>query len=291
MSRRFPLGFVLGLIVLPAFRMGAQSPAEVTAALAEFKPGVSPEDQLDALRSIATSLDPRIPAACLPLLRSPGDSLQRNAARAIGSRWWQIPQNELATYVRALKANLGTDKGPSLSMTRRGIGLLTRTYDGDMFSRSQSKRWVIYERRGKPCLIDSRNHTEELLGFGLEGNFLPAYGNEPLTPSCHWHPKEDMVALDILIFRRPRLLWVWRAAGGLRSFSVEELRRVLKPAQGELSEYAIFSADFNEWKGRDVEFTVDYILGEGDQEIERSARLRWESGSDTLRILSDQRQE
>jgi len=44
------------------------------------------------------------------------------------------------------------------------MGLLTRSCDGDMFSRSPSKRWVIDERHGKPSLIDTRTSTEEWLG-------------------------------------------------------------------------------------------------------------------------------
>lgn len=40
--------------------------------------------------------------------------------------------------------------------------------------------------------------------------------NEPLTNDCHWHPRQDMVALQVLIFRHPSLLWVWHAGHGLR---------------------------------------------------------------------------
>ena len=116
------------------------------------------------------------------------------------------------------------------------MGLLTRSYDGDMFSRSPGKRRVIDERHGKPCLIDPRTGTEEWLGAATEGKFRPAYGNEPLTNDCHWHPRQDMVALQVLIFRHPRLLWVWRAGHGLRSFGIDELRKVLKPVLGELSD-------------------------------------------------------
>lgn len=286
MARRgFTHAVLAGLIALSAAGSMAQDKAEVDAALANLRPNALPEVQLEALRTIATSLDPRIPAACLPMLESPGNSVRRNAARAIGSRWWQIPTNELPTYTKALKANLGSDNHGIVNMTLRGWGLLNRNYDDSMFSRSPGKRWVIYERRGKPCVIDTHNFTEELLGFDVEGRFLPAFQNDPVAPCCHWHPKRDMVALDMLIFRHPRLVWVWRERGGLRAFGIDELREVLKPANGQLHEYSIKSTDFTKWDGDDLEFTVDYIpLGGPDI---TTARLRWNSDSDTLRVLSD----
>lgn len=109
---------------------------------------------------------------------------------------------------------------------------------------------------------------------------MPAYGNEPLTNDCHWHPRQDMVALRVLIFRHPRLLWVWRAGHGLRSFGIDELRKVLQPVLGELSETAILAVDFKAWKGADLEFTVD-------AQRDHTPLLRWESATDTLRVLSD----
>jgi hypothetical protein len=169
--------------------------------------------QMEGLDALATSLDPRIPDACLPLLKSGGTSIRRKAARAIGSRWHQIPKERVAVFVEALRVNLKDEDSGLANMSRRGIALLKRTYDNDMFSRSKNRRWVVYERRGKPCLIDTRNHSEELLGSDTEGKFYPAYGNEPVAPSCFWHPKKEMVAMEILIFRWPREIWVWRHEG------------------------------------------------------------------------------
>lgn len=76
-----------------------------------------------------------------------------------------------------------------------------------------------------------------MAGATTEGKFMPAYGNELLTHDCHWHPRQGMVVLQVLIFRHPRLLWGWRSGHGLRSFDNDELRKVLKPVLGELSEY------------------------------------------------------
>ncbi len=70
------------------------------------------------------------------------------------------------------------------------LGSFFVVIDGrSVFSRSPSKRWVIDEGHGKPCLIDTRTSTEELLGATNEGKFMPAYGNEPLTHDCHWHSR------------------------------------------------------------------------------------------------------
>jgi len=284
--KRLPFRIVL-VLVMAAGWLPAQDTAQVNSLLRQLKAGSDAEKQLEALHSLATSLDPRIPAACLPLLQSPGASVQRNAARAIGSRWWQIPREQLAAYVEALKKNSGSPDPQVGNMTRRGIGLLTRKYGHAIFSRSTSKRWVLYERHGKPCVIDTRDHTEELLGADIEVKFLPAYSNGLLTEYCHWHPKQDLVALDVLIFRRPRLLWVWRPEGGLRTFGVVELTRLLKPAQAGHAIQSIQSVDFKQWKGADLEFTAGYLLRKADDSEDRTALLRWESATNTLRVQSD----
>jgi len=87
----------------------------------------------------------------------------------IGSRWWQIPKEKAESYVNALEHNLRSevDFEDEKNMAERAIGLLTRRYDSKMFSRSQNGRWVIYERRGFPCLIDTTTYTEELAGWLL----------------------------------------------------------------------------------------------------------------------------
>ena len=101
------ISFVAAVVFFSAGdRLPAQDERQVTALLRDLKVEADPVSQIEALRSLATSVDPRIPAACLPLLQSPGSSIQRNAARAIGSRWHQIAKNELATYTQALKAKL-----------------------------------------------------------------------------------------------------------------------------------------------------------------------------------------
>jgi hypothetical protein len=284
------LRWIMLVILAAGPPLNGQNQAKVTAALQKLRPDA--KTQWEAIYTIANSLDPRIPAACLPMLQSSYTAVQRNAARAIGSRWWQIPQDQLSTYVQALKMNLLSKDEQVVNITRRGIGLLTRTYEGDMFSCSTSRRWVIYERHGKPCLIDTRNHMEELLGAGLEGTFSPSYSNEPLTGSCLWHPKQDMVALRMLTFHGPSPLWVWRPAGGVRSFSFPELMTVLKHANIQVSERSpYYYVSFKDWKGADLDFTVEYSFGGIGEELRsHTALLRWESATDIVRFLADKPQ-
>jgi len=67
------------------------------------------EVRIEALRHLQTFLDSRIPEAMLPLLSDEGNSIRRLAARAIGSRWWQIPKEKSESYVNALAQNLRSE--------------------------------------------------------------------------------------------------------------------------------------------------------------------------------------
>src|SRR5437879_12491216 len=82
------------------------------------------------------------------------------------------------SYVKALEHNLRSevDFEDEKNMAERAIGLLTRRYGSKMFSRSQNGRWVIYEQRGFPCLIDTTTYTEELVGWA------PGYTRNSETP-------------------------------------------------------------------------------------------------------------
>jgi hypothetical protein len=153
--------------------------------------------RIAALRELLTSLDSRIPQAMLPLLSDEGNSIRRLAARAIGSRWWQIPKEKSDSYVTALQSNLKSevDFEDEKNMAERAIGLLTRRYDSKMFSHSPNGRWIIYERRGFPCLIDTTTFTEELLGWSPAYNReseMPPWlfgGNSPIgEEDARWHP-------------------------------------------------------------------------------------------------------
>ena len=278
---------VAALLVASGDSLRAEDDAEVTAALEQLQAGHDLDGQLDALQRITTSLDPRIPAACRPLLASTGQSIRRNAARAIGSRWHQIPKAERPGYLRSLSANLKSNDPALVNMTHRAIGLLDRKYRGDMFSRSPNGRWVIYERRGKPCLIDTRTDTEELLGHHNESWFLPAIGNEPIQPSCLWHPKGEMVALQMLVFRHTSLVWIWRHKTGLRLILPKELISILKPAEGRILPNSSFTIRPESWRDDTLQLTVGFTVENKGNVNERVGVVRWNADTDQFNILSD----
>ena len=111
-----------------------------------------PDVRIAAVRELQTSLDPRIPEAMLSLLAGEGNSIRRLAARAIGSRWWQIPKEKVPQFLTALRRNENSNFADERNIVARAIGLLTRDYTSTMFACSANKRWVIYERHGLPCL-------------------------------------------------------------------------------------------------------------------------------------------
>jgi hypothetical protein len=98
-----------------------------------------PDVRIEAVRQLLTSLDSRIPDAMLALLSDEGNSIRRLAARAIGSRWWQIPKDKIDSYVKALQGNLKSEQDfeDEKNMAERAIGLLTKKYDSKMFSKSR----------------------------------------------------------------------------------------------------------------------------------------------------------
>src|SRR6202048_4794237 len=176
----------IGLILVAFCISGSTTnPADV------YLPQLKDKDadvRIAALRELLTSLDSRIPEAMLPLLSDEGNFIRRLGARAIGSRWWQIPKEKTESYVNALQSNLKAevDFEDETHMAERAIGLLTRKYDSRMFSRSPNGRWVIYERCSFPCLIDTTTSTEELIGWSSAYNReseMPPWifgGNSPI---------------------------------------------------------------------------------------------------------------
>src|SRR5689334_3717660 len=94
--------FGLGLV---AFCVSGSIANSVDVYLPQLK-DKDPEVRLEAVRQLQTSLDSRIPEAMQSLLNDEGNSVRRLAARAIGSRWWQIPKDKIDSYVKALQGNL-----------------------------------------------------------------------------------------------------------------------------------------------------------------------------------------
>ena len=122
-------------IVLIVFGITSSAGDTVSIAIQQLKSGDA-EVRIEAVRQLQTFLDSRIPDAMLPVLSDEGNSIRRLAARAIGSRWWQIPREKSETYVNALAQNVRFEPEfeDEKNMGERAIGLLTRRYDSKMFS-------------------------------------------------------------------------------------------------------------------------------------------------------------
>jgi len=254
----------LGLVLVAFCLSGsAVNPADVYLPQLHDK---SDDVRIEALRHLLTSLDSRIPEAMLPLLSDEGNSIRRLAARAIGSRWWQVPPDKSDGYVSALSKNLRTeiDFEDEKNMAERGIGLLTKKYDSKMFSRSPNGRWVLYERYSFPCLIDTTTSTEELLGWSRVSNHdveMPPWlfsGNAPIGPDeVLWHPTKEAVALSVSTSKRATSVWIWQHKHGVQKLNRSELVKLLKP-KGEINEPNPLNAEMKEWKGDDLLVRVNW---------------------------------
>lgn len=264
-------------LLLVAFCISGSSvnPADV------YLPQLKDKDadvRIAALRELLISLDSRMPEAMLPLLSDEGNSIRRLAARAIGSRWWQIPKEKAESYVNALERNLRSevDFEDEKNMAERAIGLLTRRYDSKMFSRSPNGRWIIYERRGFPCLIDTTTSTEELVGWAPASNRdleMPPWlfgGNSPIgQDTALWHPTREAVALSVSVSRRATSVWIWEHKHGVQKLNRSELIKLLHP-KGKIDEPNPITAEFKEWKGDDLLVSITWGL-----EDEGAATIAW----------------
>jgi hypothetical protein len=234
---------------------------DADAQLAKLK-SPDAEIRIAALRELQTSLDPRIPDAMLPLLSDEGNSIRRLAARAIGSRWWQIPKEKVPQFLEGLRRNQDSEFDDEKNMVARAVGLLTRDYASKMFACSANKQWVIYERRGLPCLIDTKTDTEELLGWPRDessglGMLLPAFGNAALEDSVVWHPSKEAVAFSVLESRRATMVWIWQHRFGLQKLQRSALIKLLHP-KGMIDEPNPFTAEIKEWKGDELYVSVGW---------------------------------
>lgn len=246
------------------------------------------EVRVEAVRALLTSLDPRIPDEMLRLLNDEGNSIRRLAARAIGSRWWQIPRARVPEFVAALKRNATREFEDEQNMVARAIGLLTREYTGKAFARSTNRRWVIYERLGLPCLIDTQNGTEELLGWkadGRSGWILSALGNGQPEASALWQPGGEAVAFGILLSRRESGVWVWKHRSGLRQLE-EEALRVLSVSEPQRPAGSGLSTDIKSWNGDDLFFEISFSISKGTSSQNQTATFGWNAATEKLRLIS-----
>src|SRR5256885_13357632 len=96
-------------LVLVAFCISGSSVNPADIYLPQLK-DKDPDVRISALRELLTSLDSRIPEAMLALLSDEGNSIRRLAARALGSRLWQIPKDKPGSYVKALHGILRSEE-------------------------------------------------------------------------------------------------------------------------------------------------------------------------------------
>jgi hypothetical protein len=285
-----PIAAIALLLVAFCLAGSTVNPADVFLPQLKDK---NPDVRIEAVRQLQTSLDSRVPEAMLAVLSDEGNSIRRLGARAIGSRWWQIPKEKSERYVNALTQNLRPEMEfqDEKNMAERAIGLLTRSYDSKMFSRSPNGRWVIYERRGLPCLIDTSTDTEELLGWPRDQSvidlFMPASSNETLegnTPDeryVSWHPHKEAVALEIWYTRRATSVWIWQHKSGLHKLDRSQLIKLLQP-KGKIDEPNQLTAEIKEWKGDDLYVSV----GWGRDDLTGNAVVAWNLSQHRCRMIS-----
>jgi hypothetical protein len=253
-----------------------------------------------AIDLIQTLDDPRIPEACLPLLQDEGYSIRRQAARAIGSRYYQIRKARLPFFISAMQ-KCRQDFPPGMDawdlqgdqrVVDRGIGLLTDKLDGDAFSVSPNKKWVLYEQRRLPMIADTKLLSRELLAPSVppdlpyemfptrvdHGNLVeelgPAQRIRLLKLMCTagpvgdlFHPQWSPTSAGLVIqpaiqekFFTPICLWRSRD-GAYRVFAVNSFQKFYGnrfPHWGTI-------IDFVRWRGSKVFFRIydcDYA-GEG----------------------------
>jgi hypothetical protein len=282
----------IGLVIV-AFCISGSSTNPADVYLPQLK-DKDPDVRVEALRQLLTSLDSRIPEAMLPLLSDEGNSIRRLAARAIGSRWWQIPKDKSESYVNALEHNLRSevDFEDETHMAERGIGLLTQRYDSKMFSRSPNGRWIIYERRGFPCLIDTTTYTEELVGWAAvynRGQQMPPWifgGNSPIEQDeALWHSSKEAVALGVSTSRRATSVWIWQHKYGVQKLDRSELVKLLQP-KGKIDEPNPLTAEIKEWNGDDLFVSV----GWGFEPVIGKAVIAWNLSQHKWRAISKEYQ-
>jgi hypothetical protein len=235
------------------------------------------EVRRDAIDRVQTMSDPRIPEACLPLLEDAGLSIRRQAARAIGSRADQIPAKRRPIFVAALRKCAQQSDESTALVIQRSIGLLTRDYRSPAFSVSPNGRWVLYEQRRRPMILDTRERQHqllaprsrepwfesdkvvkrgELISGGKKTKLLKLmvtnesatelFANGPEKKTAHWHPKSRGLAFTLRLQARFYVpICLWRARDGqLTVWSASSFRKFFgKPQWGTTTEFVRWSGD------------------------------------------------
>ncbi len=227
-----------------------------------------------AIDEIQTLDDTRIPGACLPLLDDEGASIRRQAARAIGSRFSQIPKGRIDIYIQALRKCAARGPEDVTLIAGRAMGLLTRDYSRSAFSTSPDGKWVLYERRRRPVVASVQRQVHTLLSpkvpeddYSLDDTRVrdgDIEGCEPARTtrllklmatnetasdlfSPVWHPQSIALEFNPIVqmkFFMP--ICIWRASDGdMTVWSVESFNRRIR---GSFPHWST-TMEFVKWDG------------------------------------------
>jgi hypothetical protein len=248
-----------------------------------------------AVYDIAYSEDPRIPYACLPLLKDPGTSTQRIAARAIGSRFQFVKEEDISLFVKALKECLSeqdvflrTSRDGNRELTRllcqRAIGLLTKNYDfPEVFSQSPNGRWVIYERRSCPVIVDTLTSEHRMLPKSMK-----AFWQNIFPTECYWNSDSSIVSLQISRDRVTDNIWFYRVSDGrIWKLDPEETRDRLGLNIPGSNYPRSTCLNFVRWEENRaiVHLTVDSLDEDGNLKIPLETDVRFFPAKDELSLV------
>lgn len=247
---KLPLSLLLVIALAPDLYAGEASKS--IAALSSPDIAV----RRAAVDAIQTLDDPAIPAACLPLLKDEGFSIRRQAARAIGSRFSDIPKDQRKSVVDALKTCAKQGPEDVTLICQRAIGLLTENYKFPSFSVGPKKKWVLYERRRLPVIAPVKGGPHALVSpVAIDFDGKPDLLKMEVTNESaqelfdpHWHPGGEALALTMKLQRRfytPVCIWS-ATSDKIKILEAHSLKGVLPsryPAWGTTTEFARWDGD------------------------------------------------
>ena len=176
-------------------------------------------------------------------------------------------------------------------MGLRGLGLLTREYSNSSFSRSPDKRWVIYERFSCPCLIDTENLSEELIGWqqdidgtadgeGSGCGFTPVWNGSTVCDEVLWHPDSRMFAFSTGFGRYWSWVCIWQHGKGLTELNHDDVAKALESVGFRATSQG-WLVDFLGWRGNVLELSC----GDTCRDPELLPTLEWDPQKQTVSAI------
>lgn len=224
-----------------------------------------------AVEAIQTLDEPAIPAACLTLLKDEGLSIRRQAARAIGSRFSEVPADQRQTYLAALRKCAAEGPEDNTLICQRAIGLLTGNFSFPSFSVGPEKKWVLYERRKLPVIAPLKGGPHRLLSpvwtdwADKPELLIMSVTNESAEElfSPHWHPGGEALAFTMKLQRRffhPICIWV----AGDNEVKILEPRSLKPLLPARYPDYGT-TTEFIRWDGSKAIVRIyDYANADGN---------------------------